>query len=136
MVGTGSLVIPPDDNSEALDSNLKFTESGEGSWFVASGPDDEYYYDGDAMVSADTGNNEEGFRGTPLGTPYLIRANDALGVRYIFFTKLIWRSNNWRPHLTPLVARSRLLFHIILVVLCHQRLIKMIIDYPQDALRH
>jgi len=37
LVGTGSLVIPPDDNSEMLDSNLKFTESGDGGWVEMSG---------------------------------------------------------------------------------------------------
>ena len=51
VVGTGSLVIPPDENSEALDSHLKFTESGDGSWFIASGVCDDYYYDGDALQS-------------------------------------------------------------------------------------
>ena len=45
------LVIPPDDNSEALGSHLKFTESGEGSWFTAWGTDADYYYDGDALQS-------------------------------------------------------------------------------------
>jgi len=59
LVGIGSLVIPPDDNSEAVDSHLKFTESGDGSWFVASGSGDEYYYDGDALYSNDTLDNDE-----------------------------------------------------------------------------
>jgi len=56
VVGTGSLVIPPDDNSEALDSHLKFTESGDGSWFTAW----DYYYDGDAINIADVNVGEEG----------------------------------------------------------------------------
>jgi len=56
VVGTGSLVIPPDDNSEALDSHLKFTESGDGSWFTAW----DYYYDGDALYIADVSVGEEG----------------------------------------------------------------------------
>jgi len=51
LVVTGSLYPTPDDNSEALDSNLKFTESGEGSWYIASGTSDDYYYDGDALKS-------------------------------------------------------------------------------------
>ncbi|MFC1793194.1 hypothetical protein ACFL3Q_06365 [Planctomycetota bacterium] len=51
MVGTGKLYPTPDENSEALDSNLKFTKSGDGSWYIESGTDREYYYDGDAVQS-------------------------------------------------------------------------------------
>lgn len=54
VVGTDILYPTPDDNSDALDSHLKFTESGTGNWLVDSGTDDEYYYDGDAMQSCDT----------------------------------------------------------------------------------
>jgi hypothetical protein len=59
VVGTDILYPEPDEKSEMLDSHLKFTESGEGSWFTSWGAGDEYYYDGDAMVSDDTGHNEE-----------------------------------------------------------------------------
>jgi len=59
-VGTGSLYPTPDDNSEALDSNLKFTESGDGSWFIESGIQDDYYHDGDAMKIAYVDADEEG----------------------------------------------------------------------------
>ena len=59
-VGTDIFYPTPDDNSEALDSNLKFTESGDGNWFIASGSDDEYYYDGDAMKIADVDVGNEG----------------------------------------------------------------------------
>ena len=58
-VGTDIFYPTPDDNSEALDSNLKFTESGDGNWFIASGSDDEYYYDGDAMVCRYTDDEKE-----------------------------------------------------------------------------
>ncbi len=37
--------------SEALDSQLKFTESGGQGWWIASGTDDEYYYEADAAQS-------------------------------------------------------------------------------------
>ncbi len=50
-VGTTSYVGQPDQMSEALDSNLKFTESGDFGWYIASGECDEYYYDGDAAQS-------------------------------------------------------------------------------------
>jgi len=60
-VGTGSLVIPPDDNSEARDSHLKFTEKRNVSWFVASGSNDEYYYDGEML------RNSEGYLGRFYG---------------------------------------------------------------------
>jgi integrase len=43
----------------STDSHLKFTKSGEGSWFIASGSNDEYYYDGDAMNSDDTSDGEK-----------------------------------------------------------------------------
>ncbi len=51
MVGTTSLVGQPDTMSEALDSQLKFTESGGQGWWIASGTDDEYYYEADAAQS-------------------------------------------------------------------------------------
>jgi hypothetical protein len=58
-VGTGSFAGQPDAMSEALDSQLKFTESG-GNWWIASGECDEYYYDGDAAQSEYyLGNYEE-----------------------------------------------------------------------------
>jgi len=44
---------------EALDSHLKFTESGDGSWYKSWGSDDKYYYDGDALRNAATTNNGE-----------------------------------------------------------------------------
>jgi hypothetical protein len=60
MVGTGKIYPTPDENSEALDSNLKFTKSGDGSWSIESGTQADYYYDGDSMKIADTNNTEEG----------------------------------------------------------------------------
>ena len=56
---TDILYPTPDDNSEALDSNLKFTESGDGSWSVTSGADTDYYHDGDAMVCRYTEDGNE-----------------------------------------------------------------------------
>ncbi len=50
-VGTTSIVGQPDAMSEALDSQLKFTESGGSGWWIASGEDDEYYYEADAAQS-------------------------------------------------------------------------------------
>ena len=50
-VGTGSLVGQPDTMSEALDSQLKFTESGGQGWWIASGTTNEYYYEADAAQS-------------------------------------------------------------------------------------
>jgi hypothetical protein len=50
-VGTGSFVGQPDAMSEALDSQLKFTESGGQGWWIASGTDNEYYYEADAAQS-------------------------------------------------------------------------------------
>jgi len=60
VVGTSSLVPPPNSISEALDSDLYFTESGDGSWFIESGTQDDYYYDGDAMIITDVDTSEEG----------------------------------------------------------------------------
>jgi len=63
LVGTGSLVIPPGENGDALDSHLKFTESTEGGessgWLVTSGSSDEYYYDGDALRNSGTTSSGE-----------------------------------------------------------------------------
>jgi len=50
-VGTSSYVGQPDAMSEALDSQLKFTESGGQGWWIASGEADEYYYEADAAQS-------------------------------------------------------------------------------------
>ncbi len=50
-VGAGSLVGQPDAMSEALDSQLKFTESGGQGWWIASGESDQYYYEADAAQS-------------------------------------------------------------------------------------
>jgi hypothetical protein len=44
--------------SEALDSQLKFTQSGAGNWWIASGEDDEYYYEADAAQATTTDGNE------------------------------------------------------------------------------
>jgi len=60
LVGTGKLYPTPDEKSEALDSNLKFTESGEGSWYIESGTQADYYYDGDAMIITGVDASEEG----------------------------------------------------------------------------
>jgi RHS repeat-associated protein len=57
-VGTTSIVGQPDDLSEALDSNLKFTESGTGDWWISSGTDSDYYYDADC-AKATASNDEE-----------------------------------------------------------------------------
>jgi hypothetical protein len=61
LVGTGKLYPAPDEKSEALDSNLKFIVSGDApNWYIESGADDDYYYDGDSLRSSETlGNNEE-----------------------------------------------------------------------------
>jgi hypothetical protein len=48
-VGTTSIVGQPDDLSEALDSNLKFTTTGASSWSVASGDSSQFYYDGGSI---------------------------------------------------------------------------------------
>jgi RHS repeat-associated protein len=58
-VGTTSIVGKPDDLSEALDSNLKFTTTGADSWHVASGQSSQYYYDGDSAQSGTTSSGEE-----------------------------------------------------------------------------
>ncbi len=50
-VGTTSYVGQADQMSEALDSNLKFTESGTGSWYAVSGITHEYYYEADSAES-------------------------------------------------------------------------------------
>jgi hypothetical protein len=58
-VGTTSIVGQPDDLSEALDSNLKFTTSGASNWYVASGQSNQFYYDGDSARSGTTSSGEE-----------------------------------------------------------------------------
>jgi len=58
MVGTRSYVGQPDAMSEALDSNLKFTESGNGNWYIASGESDQYYYEADSAQGTTTDSNE------------------------------------------------------------------------------
>jgi RHS repeat-associated protein len=58
-VGTTSIVGQPDDLSEALDSNLKFTTTGASNWHVASGQSNEFYYDGDSAQSGTTSSGEE-----------------------------------------------------------------------------
>jgi RHS repeat-associated protein len=62
VVGTEKLYPVPDEISEALDSNLKFTKSGDGGWWwitSGSGTDEEYYYDADALcIGAETGGDE------------------------------------------------------------------------------
>jgi hypothetical protein len=58
-VGTTSIVGKPDELSEALDSNLKFTTSGASNWSVASGDSQEYYYDGDSAQSGTISSSEE-----------------------------------------------------------------------------
>ena len=57
-VGTTSFVGQPDEMSEALDSNLKFTESGTGDWWLASGEDDDYYYEADSAQATGTQGEE------------------------------------------------------------------------------
>ncbi len=57
-VGTTSFVGQPDAMSEALDSQLKFTQSGAGNWWIASGEDDEYYYEADAAQATTADGNE------------------------------------------------------------------------------
>ena len=57
---SGTFFIRPDDKSDALDSILKFTESGDGSRFTQSGVDADYYHDGDAMKIADVNVSKEG----------------------------------------------------------------------------
>jgi len=57
-VGTGSLAGQPDTMSEALDSQLKFTESGTGDWWLASGIDDDYYYEADSAQATGTEGEE------------------------------------------------------------------------------
>jgi len=52
-VGTTSFAGQPDAMSEALDSNLKFTESGDYGWYALSGATWEYYYEADAARSED-----------------------------------------------------------------------------------
>ena len=60
MVGTGSLAGQPDTMSEALDSQLKFTESGGQGWWIAAGTTNEYYYEADAAQSDyNLGNYQE-----------------------------------------------------------------------------
>ena len=50
-VGATSFVGQPDAMSEALDSQLKFTQSGTGTWYNVSGTTHEYYYEADAAES-------------------------------------------------------------------------------------
>jgi len=50
-VGTTSFVGQPDEMSEALDSQLKFTQSGTGTWYNVSGTTHEYYYEADSAES-------------------------------------------------------------------------------------
>ena len=57
-VGTTSFVGQPDAMSEALDSQLKFTESGTGDWWLASGEDDDYYYEADSAQATGTQSEE------------------------------------------------------------------------------
>ena len=57
-VGTTSFVGQPDAMSEALDSQLKFTESGTGDWWLASGEDDDYYYEADSAQATCTEGEE------------------------------------------------------------------------------
>ncbi len=57
-VGTTSFVGQPDTMSEALDSQLKFTESGTGDWWLASGVDDDYYYEADSAQATGTQGEE------------------------------------------------------------------------------
>jgi RHS repeat-associated protein len=57
-VGTTSFAGQPDAMSEALDSHLKFTESGTGNWYSVSGETHEYYYEADSAES-DAADDEE-----------------------------------------------------------------------------
>jgi len=65
-VGTTSFVGQPDAMSEALDSQLKFTKSG--TWWIASGEADQYYYEADAAQSE-----------TNRGTPYIFLCCSCVG---------------------------------------------------------
>ena len=57
-VGTTSFVGQPDAMSEVLDSQLKFTESGTGDWWLATGVDDDYYYEADSAQATGTEGEE------------------------------------------------------------------------------
>jgi len=54
VIGSGSLVGPPNEYSEALDCDLKFTSTGTTNgddWYVDNGSAAEYYLDGDSAQS-------------------------------------------------------------------------------------
>ena len=59
VIGTGSLLPQPNELSEALDSDLYFTMSGDQSWYTTGPVNEEYYYDGDAARSGDFADDEE-----------------------------------------------------------------------------
>ncbi len=59
MIGSGSLIPPPDGYySEALDCDLKFTNSDD-TCSVSSGTDSDFYYDGDSVVCGSLGDSNE-----------------------------------------------------------------------------
>jgi RHS repeat-associated protein len=69
-VGTTSIVGQPDELSEALDSNLKFTTSGADFWHVAPpGQSNQFYYDGDSAQSGTTSSGEESCLQTIVDSP-------------------------------------------------------------------
>ncbi len=59
VIGSGSLIPPPDGYySEALDCDLKFTNSDD-TWGVSDGTDAEFYYDGDSVSGGSAGDSNE-----------------------------------------------------------------------------
>ena len=57
VIGSGSLVGPPNEYSEVLDCDLKFTSSGSTNgddWYVDNGSAAEYYLDADSAQSYDS----------------------------------------------------------------------------------
>jgi len=57
VIGSGSLVGPPNEYSEALDCDLKFTSTGTTNgddWYVDNGSAAEYYLDADSAQSYDS----------------------------------------------------------------------------------
>ena len=57
VIGSGSLVGPPNEYSEVLDCDLKFTSTGTTNgddWYVDNGSAAEYYLDGDSAQSYDS----------------------------------------------------------------------------------
>ena len=59
VIGSGSLIPPPDGYySEALDSDLKFTNSDD-TCSISDGTDAEFYYDGDSVGCGSLGDSNE-----------------------------------------------------------------------------